>query len=68
MSARDRVDAYQETVKRLEPDIAPIDASAFYASAAISLRRSADAQEDTARVLGIIGSTLMEILEEIKKR
>lgn len=36
------VEAYGETVERLEPDIHPIDASAFYASAAISLRRIAD--------------------------
>lgn len=35
-------DAYMNTVDRLEPDIHPIDASAFYASAAISLRRIAD--------------------------
>lgn len=35
-------DAYMETVERLEPDIHPVDASAFYASAAISLKRIAD--------------------------
>ena len=34
---------YLNTVKRLEPDIHPIDAGAFYASAAISLKRIADA-------------------------
>lgn len=28
---------YQETIARLEPEIAAIDAGAFYASAAISL-------------------------------
>lgn len=42
---KDRVDAYLNTVRRLEPDIAMIDASAFYASAAISLKRIADAME-----------------------
>lgn len=36
------VDSYLNTVDRLEPDIHPVDASAFYASAAISLRRIAD--------------------------
>lgn len=38
----ERVDAYLNTVGRLEPDIAPIDVSAFYASAAVSLKRIAD--------------------------
>lgn len=33
---------YLETVARLEPEIAMIDAEAFYASAAISLKRIAD--------------------------
>jgi hypothetical protein len=42
------VDAYMATISRLEPDIAPIDASAFYASAAISLKRQADAMESMA--------------------
>lgn len=40
---KDRVEGYLATVDRLEPDINPIDASAFYASAAISLKRIADA-------------------------
>lgn len=38
----DKVSAYIETVDRMEPDIAPVDAAAFYASASISLRRIAD--------------------------
>lgn len=38
-------DAYTETAARLEPDIAFIDAGAFYASAAISLKRIADLLE-----------------------
>lgn len=41
-------DAYLDTVARLEPDIHMIDASAFYASAAISLKRIADALESVA--------------------
>lgn len=36
---------YLETIDRLEPDVAMIDAGAFYASAAISLKRIADALE-----------------------
>lgn len=39
---------YIDTVARLEPDIAMVDASAFYASAAISLKRIADSLEDIA--------------------
>lgn len=39
---KERVDDYLATINRLEPDIAFIDASAFYASAAISLKRIAD--------------------------
>jgi hypothetical protein len=38
-------DDYQNTVARMEPDIASIDAAGFYASAAISLKRIADALE-----------------------
>lgn len=39
---KERVDAYLHTIGRLEPEIAMIDASTFYASAAISLKRMAD--------------------------
>lgn len=38
-------DYYGETVDRFEPNIAHVDASAFYASAAISLKRIADTLE-----------------------
>jgi hypothetical protein len=41
----DDIDYYQETVKRLEPDIAMIDDGAYNASAAISLKRIADSLE-----------------------
>jgi hypothetical protein len=41
-------EGYGFTVDSLEPYIWPIDASAFYASAGISLRRIADALEDIA--------------------
>lgn len=39
---KEQVDAYLNTIDRLEPDIAMIDAGAAYASAAISLKRIAD--------------------------
>lgn len=50
-AAGQRVDAYLDAVGRLEPDIAPIDASAFYASCAISAKRQADALERIANAL-----------------
>lgn len=43
----ERVDAYLDTIERIEPDIAMIDADAAYASIAISLKRIADALEKT---------------------
>lgn len=42
---KERVEGYLDMVERLEPNIHPIDASAFYASAAISLKRIADMLE-----------------------
>lgn len=45
MAEQERVDAYLDTVRRLEPKIAPVDPGAYYASAAISLKRIADALE-----------------------
>lgn len=44
-SATNPGDAYGFTIDSIEPDIASIDAGAFYASAAISLKRIADALE-----------------------
>ncbi len=41
-------EAYLATVESLEPDIHQIDSGAFYASAAISLKRIADALEKLA--------------------
>jgi hypothetical protein len=43
--ARDKTEGYAATVESMEPDISPVDASAFYASAAISLKRIADAAD-----------------------
>lgn len=45
MTSKTRLDAYEATIDRLEPNIVPIDGSTFYASAAISLKRIADALE-----------------------
>lgn len=42
---KERVDSYLNTINRLEPDIAMIDAGAAYASIAISLKRIADSIE-----------------------
>jgi hypothetical protein len=42
---KQRVEAYLDTVKRLEPDIAQIDLDSGIASIAISLKRIADALE-----------------------
>lgn len=41
---------YLETIARVEPEIAMIDPGAFYASAAISLKRIADAVEAYTRL------------------
>lgn len=43
--------AYLDTLARMEQDIAAVDAVAFYASAAISLRRIADALQAPGRDL-----------------
>lgn len=43
-----RLDAYLETVKRMEPDVSMVDASFAYASISISLKRIADALEKKA--------------------
>lgn len=43
MAEKERVDAYLDTVNRLEPEIHIPASSAFYASAAISAKRTADA-------------------------
>lgn len=47
---KERVDSYLATLARMEPDIAMIDASAFYASAAISLKRIADSLEQIVKM------------------
>ncbi len=45
-AAGKRVDAYLDTIKRMEPDIAMIDRDAALPSIAISLRRIADALQE----------------------
>lgn len=55
-----QVDAYVDTINRLEPDIASIDDVAAYASIAISLRRIADAAVFVKRLIcwTVLGSTV----------
>ena len=50
-------DYYQETIGRIEPDIAAIDASTFHASAAISLFRIANAIEKFVAIIEQENST-----------
>lgn len=45
-SEADRVQAYLDTVARLEPDISPVDRDGALTSIAISLRRIADAMQE----------------------
>lgn len=45
MIPNDAFEVYQDTIKRLEPDIHMIDAGAGWASIAISLKRIADSLE-----------------------
>lgn len=56
--AEEPVNAYLDTVARIEPDIAMLDAGAALASIAISLRRIADAVEGNPQRLGLIEGIL----------
>lgn len=47
---KDCVDVYLATIARIEPEITSIDRDAFYASAAISLKRIADSLEQIAKM------------------
>jgi hypothetical protein len=44
-----RVDAYLDTIERMEPDIAMVDHDAAIASIAISLKRIADALDQIGK-------------------
>ena len=48
------LDAYIDTVNRLEPDIVPIDTTAALASIAISLKRIADQLDGKAPGMNIL--------------
>lgn len=50
-STDDGVDVYGQTIKRLEPDIHMIDSGAGWASAAISLKRIADALDEILYIM-----------------
>lgn len=58
-------DYYQETVKRMEPDISWVDTAAGWASCSISLRRIADDIELMRRVV-ICSAVLFWIVFIIK--
>lgn len=60
---QERVDAYLDTINRLEPEIAHIDLTAAAASMAISLKRIADALEGQKG-----GYNLNDILYQIMER
>jgi hypothetical protein len=55
VTAKDRVDAYLDTVSRLEPEIAQIDTGTALASISISLKRIADAL-NSPNAYGEVGS------------
>lgn len=67
-------DEYMHTINRLEPEIHSIDPGAFYASAAISLKRIADALEasnafkfaEMPNLLDIQGEQELDAVEEDK--
>lgn len=59
---------YLDTIQRLEPDIAMIDPGAYYASAAISLRRMADAAERQAQAAADQLDILNAVYELLRRR
>lgn len=62
----EQVDAYLDTIKRIEPEIAMIDTGAALASIAISLRRIADALEtaNMERLYNIIEGAIFSGLQK----
>lgn len=60
MPQKDEYQVYYETVQRMEPEIGAVDASAYYASAAISLKRQADAMERIASRLEVFTDLVVE--------
>lgn len=71
-TATTRNEGYAATVDSIEPNINPIDPGAFYASAAISLKRIADALEKSAeekeRANKLAKIQLNEIYGKVGKR
>jgi hypothetical protein len=61
---KDRVDAYLETVKRLEPDIALCNRDIALTSIAVSLKRIADQLEGLP---GTIEHALFEALDKSER-
>jgi hypothetical protein len=50
MSSPRHSDPYLDTIARMEPEIAMVDPGAYYASAAISLKRIADSLEQLVKL------------------
>lgn len=48
---RQRVDAYMDTIRRMEPDIAAVDVTGALPSIAISLKRIADAHDEMLELM-----------------
>jgi hypothetical protein len=53
-------DPYMNTIERMEPNIAMVDAGTFYASAAISLKRIADTLDKINTNLDIVYQAVLE--------
>ena len=64
--SNDRLEAYLNTVERLEPDISMIDSSYGWASIAISLKRIADAAESISANLSYLRGEFEKELEKEK--
>jgi hypothetical protein len=70
MENLEEVNFYLRTVDRLEPNIHMIDPGAYYASAAISLRRLADSATYLTNVIKAMVPLALadpEISEDVKK-
>lgn len=65
---KDSLDAYIDTVNRLEPEITPIDATAALASIAISLKRIADMVEGVNQGQSVLEKILAATLDVARAR
>jgi hypothetical protein len=65
---QEELDTYANTIARLEPEVAMIDAGAYYASAAISLKRIADSLNQLTMVQEHLLDRLDNISTNIVRR